>query len=133
LVIGQERGLFLFNIATEETTRLHETQRLGRMAVSRDGGLLATSGNRFTTIWDMVAGEAISRLETGKLAALAFGGETGEDLFAIRNRRLFQLTWRPERLIREACERFRNADWRNGRVRVIGERGPHRCEGSATP
>jgi WD40 repeat protein len=133
LVIGQERGLFVFNIATEETTRLHETQRLGRMAVSRDGGLLATSGNRFTTIWDMVAGQAISRLETGKLAALAFGGDTGEDLFAIRNRRLFQLTWRPERLIREACERFRNADWRNGRVRVIGERGPHRCEGSATP
>ena len=95
--------------------------------------LLATSGDQFTTVWDMVAGEAISRLDGGGLSALAFGGNTGEDLFAIRDRRLSRLTWRSERLIREACERFRNADWRNGRARVIGEQGPHRCEGSATP
>ena len=133
LVIGQERGLFVFDMETAKTARLHQAQRLGRMVVSRDGSLLATSGSQFTTIWDIAAGEVISRLETGKLGALAFGGETGEDLFGIRDRRLFQLTWRPERLIRIACERFRNADWRNGRVRVIGERGPHRCERSEAP
>jgi len=134
LAIGQENSLFLFDIESEETTRLHEAQPLRRMAVSPDGGLLATSGDQFTTIWDMDAGEAISRIDGGGLRALAFGGKTGEDLFvAIRDRRLFRMTWRSEALIREACDRFRNADWRNGRVRIIGEQGPHRCEGSATP
>jgi WD40 repeat protein len=132
LAIGQENGLFLFDIETEEIKLLHEAQQLKRMAVSPHGRLLATSGNQFTTIWDMVAGEAISRIDGGGLSALGFGGNTGEDLFAIRDRRLLRLTWQSERLISEACKRFRNANWRNGRVRVIGEQGSHRCELSAT-
>jgi hypothetical protein len=136
LVIGQENGLFLFDIETGETTRLHEAQKLGRrMAVSPDGRLLATSGNRFTTIWDLVEGAAIGRLASGELRALAFGGTTGNDLFVIRNRQpsqLVQLAWRSEHLIRAACERFRNRDWRNGRIRTTGETEAHRCEAPIT-
>ena len=128
LIVGQESGLFVFDTQTQQVSRLHQGTPVKRMTISDDGRFLATSGDRFITVWNTAIGEAVARLETGPLNTFVFGGENGLALFVVRDHRVSQLVWQSDPLIELACEQFASGDWRNGRGRLVGDARPHRCE-----
>jgi WD40 repeat protein len=127
-VVGLESGALLLDLEMGKESRLRESRRVGQLALSPEGDVLAMYGERVISVWDIASRQPLIRFEAPGISNLTFAGESGRELLAVREGKIVRLRWQPEELRRLACEAFTDGDWRRRRARVIGESGPHPCD-----
>lgn len=121
LIFTVAAGALVYDIASDKSALLHESEPVSRMDISMDGALIALEGKTALSVWDAATLTPISRAKRDKGSDLTFGGVSGTELFALGNDQLSRVEWTPEALTSRVCAQFVHVPWAEDALRVLGE------------